>query len=336
MQRRRLMQLLGLAGAAPTLAIGQPAARWQDDDWLDAARQRRLPVRIRWPAGNASCGLVVFSHGLGGDRSGGAVWAQAWQAAGLAVVAVQHPGSDTAVWRAGLAALRQGGSLEQYLARLADAHFVLNEIERRQRDEPAWQRVALNAIGFCGHSFGARLTQAIAGELPPGLQRAAGSGLPAVADAMRDARPRAFIAFSPGFGATEGNADFSLAARARFGSIERPFLCVTGTLDNAMIVGAASAASRRAVYRGLPAGQKAELVLAGADHMTFGGRDLPVERGAVLRREAGAAQREPGHRAVVAQVTSDWWRWRLLGDDAARGRLIAPAGLSAADSWQQG
>lgn len=152
---------------------------------------------------------------------------------------------------------------------------------------------------------------------------------------MRDARPRTFIAFSPGFGVTEGDADSSLAASARFGRIQRPFLCVTGTLDKAMIVGHASNAARRAVYRGLPAGQRAELMLAGADHMTFSGRDLPVNRSAALQREAGAAQLEPGHRAVVAQVTSDWWLWRLLGDDAARLRLVAPAGLSAADIWQQ-
>ena len=37
--------------------------------------------------------------------------------------------------------MRQGGSLEQYLARISDAHFVLDEINRRQRDDPAWQRV---------------------------------------------------------------------------------------------------------------------------------------------------------------------------------------------------
>ena len=141
MQRRHLMQLLGLAAATPTLAIGQQPARWQNGDWLDAARQRRLPVRIRWPAGGARCGVIVFSHGLGGDRSGGAVWAHAWQGAGLLGVTVQHPGSDTAIWRGGLAAMRQGGSLEQYLARIADAHFVLDEINRRQRDDPAWQRV---------------------------------------------------------------------------------------------------------------------------------------------------------------------------------------------------
>ena len=232
--------------------------------------------------------------------------------------------------------LRQGASLEQYLARIADAHFVLDEIDRRQRDDPAWQRVQPDAIGFCGHSFGAGLTQAIAGERAPGLQRAAGSGLPAAADAIRDARPRAFIAFSPGFGATESDADLSLAATARFGRIERPFLCVTGTLVNAMIVGDASNATRRAVYRALPAGQAAELALKGADHMTFGGRESPVERSAALRREAGAAQLEPGHRLVVAQLTSDWWRWRLLGDNVARLGLIAPAGLSAGDSWQQG
>jgi hypothetical protein len=103
-----------------------------------------------------------------------------------------------------------------------------------------------------------------------------------------------------------------------------------------MIVGDATNATRRAVYRGLPSGRKAELLLAGADHMTFGGQSVPGGRGAGLRREAGAAELEPGHREVVARVTSDWWRWRLLGDEAARDRLVAPMGLVPGDTWQQG
>jgi predicted dienelactone hydrolase len=321
---------MGLAGAGalPAWTRAEGEAGWDDQTWLDPVRDRALPVRVRWPAGSRPCGVVIFSHGLGGNRSGGGVWAEAWQAAGFAVINLQHPGSDSEIWRGGAAALRRAAGAEQYLERIRDAHFVLDELARRQRSDPVWQRLRVDATGFCGHSFGARLTQAIAGELPVGTLRRAW------ARELHDPRPRAFIAFSPGFGASEGTTDADAAAR--FGEIRRPFLCVTGTLDNAMIVGDASNAARRAVYRGLPAGNKAELLLTGADHMTFGGQATPAALGGALRREAGAAALEQGHRAVVAGVTTDWWRWRLLGDDAARVRLVDPADLAEGDVWKQG
>ncbi len=329
MRRRDIVKFMAWAGAGalPARAPAEGGAAWDDQTWLDPVRDRALPVRVRWPAGSGPCATVIFSHGLGGNRSGGGVWAEAWQAEGFAVINLQHPGSDSEIWRGGAAALRRAAGAEQYLERIRDAHFVLDELARRQRTDPAWQRLRVDAVGFCGHSFGARLTQAIAGELPVGIVRRAW------ARELHDPRPRAFIAFSPGFSASEGTTDADAAAR--FGQIQRPFLSVTGTLDNAMIVGDASNATRRAVYRGLPAGNKAELLLAGADHMTFGGQATPANAGAVLRREACAAQLEPGHRRVVASVTSDWWRWRLLGDEAARDRLLAPIGLSSGDSWQQ-
>ena len=321
------MHLLAWAGMVPTCGRAQDAPGWDDDEWFDSRRNRRLPVRIRWPSGSAACGVVIFSHGLGGSRAGGAVWAAAWQAAGLVVVNLQHPGSDAEIWRGGLPAVRQGASAEQYLTRVLDARFVLDEIERRQRDGAAWKRVRLDAVGMCGHSFGARLTQALAGETPSSAARAI-DGL------LRDSRPRAFIAFSPGFGTGLGTADADV--KARFGKIERPFLCVTGARDEAMIVGDANNDARRAVYRGLPASQKAELVLQGADHMTFAGQAAVASAGRWLRREPGAAELEPLQQAVLARVTSDWWQWRLLGDEAARVRLAAPVGLDAGDSWRQG
>ena len=168
-------------------------------------------------------------------------------------------------------------------------------------------------------------------------ERPSRAGRSAAASRIADDRPRAFIAFSPGFNERDGVDDG--AVTARFGSISRPFLAITGTDDDAMIVGDASNAARRAVYRGLPPGAKAQLVLSGADHMTFGGgtgwpsragRSLPAP-GAAGRRAAAAAPRAGG-----GGVGSDWWRWQLLGDAAAKARLRAPAGLASADLWQQG
>lgn len=315
-----------------TLALPVRAAetgRFIDEIWTDPARQRDIPVRLRWPEGEGACGLVIHSHGLGGSRAGGAAWGEAWQAAGLAVLHLQHPGSDSSVWRqGGLRGARQAASAEQYLARIADARFVLDEIERRRGAGGPWARVRSDAIGFSGHSFGARLTQALAGERPTRARRAERVG------EVAEPRIRAFIAFSPGFNERDGLDDTTLARR--FGAITRPFLAMTGSDDEAMLVGDASNAARRAVYRGLPPGQKAQLVLDGADHATFGGGTGLATEGRLGRRGERAVALEAQHRRVIAAISADWWRWRLLADEAARGRLRAPAGLAAADLWEQG
>lgn len=335
MRRRDLLRACSALPALPALfapgrsAAAPPSAGFVDEIWIDDARRREIPVRLRWPAGEGACGLVIHSHGLGGSRAGGAAWGEAWQAAGLAVLHLQHPGSDGAVWQqGGLRGARQAASAEQYLARIADARFVLDEIERRNRTEAAWARVRRDAIGFSGHSFGARLTQALAGERPARSRRAARLGEAA------EPRIRAFIAFSPGFNERDGLDDATLAQR--FGAIGRPFLAMTGTDDDAMLVGDASNAARRAVYRGLPPGQKAQLVLDGADHATFGGGTGLAGEGRLGRRGERAVALEAQHRRVIAAISADWWRWRLLGDETAASRLRAPAGLAAGDVWEQG
>ena len=64
--------------------------------------------------------------------------------------------------------------------------------------------------------------------------------------------------------------------------------------------------------------------------------ERPGRRGGLIRRGPHAVELEPRHQRVVAAITSDWWRWRLLGDDAARLRLLHPEGLTPADLWEQG
>lgn len=327
---RRRDALAWLAAAALPVAGRAAQPSFLDQTWLDPARRREIPVRLRWPAGEAPCGLVIHSHGLGGSRAGGAVWGEAWQASGLAVLHVQHPGSDSAVWQeGGLRAIRSAAGASQYLERVADGHFLLDEIERLHAAGGPWSRVRLDAIGFSGHSFGARLTQALAGEQPPRGRRSERVAR------IAEPRLRAFVAFSPGFNERSGTDD--TAATQRFGAIARPFLAITGSDDDATIVGDASNAARRAVYRGLPSGQKAQLVLDGADHMSFGGgTSFETADRRTQRRGSRAVALEAQHRRVIAAITSDWWRWRLLGDADARERLRAPEGLAAADLWEQG
>lgn len=316
-------QLLRAGSAAAAWPLHAHAARdFEDLVWNDPARRRDLPLRIRVPEGDGPCPVVIFSHGLGGSREGGDAWGSAWRAVGLLVVHVQHPGSDTPALRSGPAAWRDAVSPQQLAARVADVKFVLDEIARR-RDQPVWSRARADAIGMSGHSFGAQTTQALAG------QRIASQ--PAE---LAEPRIKAFIAFSPSL----ARRDPSTPAE-QFGSVTRPMLCITGTLDGDPLGGSSvTPQTRREVYGGLPAGHKAMLVLDGADHMTFGGNDEHRIRFAGLfkRRAALTEEREPAHHALVARITTQWWRAQLLGDRAAADALAQPEGLAEGDVWRRG
>jgi len=316
--RRRALLLSLLAARA---AAAQPAGSVTDFSWTDPARGRELPLRVRWPAGNGPCALVLYSHGLGGSREGGDVWGSTWAEAGLAVVHLQHPGSDSEVLSSGMAALRAAASPPQLLARVADVRFVLDELARRAA-QPPWSRVRQDAIGLGGHSFGAHTVQALAG------QRYALPG------SLADARLQAFVALSP----SPGRGGLSLAQQ--FGGIERPFLAVTGSLDNDPLGRDAAAgldgAKRAQVYDGLPSGKRALLWLDGADHMTFAGNSKPPIRWAGARGARGAAvlQREPAQQRTVARVTAIWWlRW-LADDRFAQMALYGRMGLGPGERWR--
>ncbi|MBH9552029.1 hypothetical protein [Inhella gelatinilytica] len=151
---------------------------------------------------------------------------------------------------------------------------------------------------------------------------------------MSDPRVRAFAAFSPSPG------DERLGPRpAAFSDLWRPLLCLTGSLDtdplNPGSPRGQSGAWRRAVYDAVPSGDKAELWLDGADHMSFGGN--PITGPWAARRPATAVQQADRHHALISTVSADWWRAQLMDDAAARVRLSAPpAGLGPQDEWRRG
>lgn len=302
LEARRSMLLAAGLLLAPRLAaaLGPPPA--QDFEWRDAARSRSLPLRLRLPEPSAGAPLVLYSHGLGGSRDGGDAWGRAWAAGGIAVLHLQHPGSDNAVLLEGIGALRRAADWRQLLQRVADARFVLDEIGRLARSAvPPWSELDLRRIGFAGHSFGARTTQALAGErfgLGPDLG---------------DDRPAAFIAFSP-----TGTGESSMQ---RFAAVRRPFLGVTGSHDGDPFGSFSSGEGRARIFDALPPsddGRRALLWLQDADHMTFAGNaQRRIAGTGLLRRHAPAAALEPRHHAAVAQLSLWWWRHWLLGDTDA-------------------
>ncbi len=107
-------------------------------------------MRIRMPAGAGKVPLVLFSHGLGSSLDSGSDWAEAWARAGIAVITIQHPGSDRGI-RVGevMAAM----TAEQLFARVGDVHFVLDELARRSREGGCdLSRIDMRHVGMSGHS----------------------------------------------------------------------------------------------------------------------------------------------------------------------------------------
>lgn len=337
--RRRALTTLGSLAAVPFIGPGcaqppqqQPGAATAagatvDETWTDATRQRELPVRVRWPAtGNPPPGgwpVALFSHGLGGTRAGGEAWGRAWAEAGLVVVHLQHPGSDLAAVRGTGAtsfsdreALRRAAGPQQLLARLQDVGFALDELARRHAaGNGRWAGVRAQRVGLAGHSFGAHTTLGMAGQRYPGF---AGVAEPRLA---------AFIALSPTLPAVGD-------ARTAFAALTRPVLALTGTLDGDVLGNGATPERRRAVFDALPPGRKAQLVLADADHMTFAGQTGAAAE--IVPRAEVTRRLQPAHHALVASLTTDWWRAWLMDDEAARQRLRQPAGLAAGGRWSTG
>ena len=306
-----LLSLLAVLGAArcalaADIDYGTPgrfAVRQLDVTWRDEARHRDLPLRLRLPQGAERCPVVLFSHGLGGSRSGGSEWGEQWASQGFAVIHVQHPGSDEALWKdkpigERLAGLRSGADARQLLARIRDIKFVVAELARRaSAGDPLAARLDLDRLGMSGHSFGAVTTLLLGGQRP----RDERLGL-----ALAEPRFRAFLAFSA--------QAFGSDPVREFDAFARPALLVTGTLDGQPLPGlGASAAQRLVPFEAMPAsGNKFLLVVGQADHMFFNGA-----RG---QRDIGAAGR-PRNRFRCGRAA------RLQGCEGGLDRLLA--GLSA-------
>jgi predicted dienelactone hydrolase len=319
--------LCAVAVYAAPQALAQTASPLQDEVWTDASRSRAVPALLRWPdgvdpaSGNAAGkvrGVVIFSHGLGGRRTGADVWGKAWAQAGMLVVHLQHPGSDNEALRGGFSALGKASAPEQLLVRVADVKFAIDEMQRKvAAQQGLWADVPLQRLAVAGHSYGARTVQALAGQSYP---KANGwSGL--------DKRIKAFVAMSPALGkgtnAAQGRRDTA--------AMTRPMLVVSGTLDGDVLGNGETVEARRMLYDVLPAGRKALLYLQQADHLTFAGIEKIIPSNFLLRREAGTLATEVAHQRSVASVTTAWLKAQLLDQPMA-----APAGLDAGDVWLQG
>lgn len=282
----------------------------------DTKRSREVPLRVYLPAAKTPAPVILYSHGLGGSKEVSPFLGQHWAARGYVAVFLQHPGSDTSVWKNApmlerMKAMQEAASLKNFMLRVGDVTAVLDQLE-------VWQsavghslagRLDLEHVGMSGHSFGAVTTQAVSGQATPsGDVR------------LNDPRINAALPMSP----SEPNRGTPEQA---FGGVQIPWLLMTGTNDTS-IIGTSTAESRRLVYPTLPPGRAYELVLHNAEHSAFTERGLPGDQ----------KTRNPNHHRVILAISTAFWDAYLRGDSEAQAWLDGPAARSVMepeDIWQR-
>jgi predicted dienelactone hydrolase len=281
----------------------------------DAKRTREIPLRMYLPDGKTPALVILFSHGLGGNRQGNAYLGKHWAARGYVVVFVQHLGSDDSVWKElpvlqRMAALKEAAGIEQFLARTQDIPQVLDQLLKwnQETNHVLQGRIQPDRIGMSGHSFGAVTTQAVSGQTFP------------LSKGFTDPRITAAVMMSP------SSPKLGDANKA-FGGVKIPWLLMTGTKDGSPI-GDLSPADRLKVFPALPPPDKFELVLDKAEHSAFGERSLPGEK----------EKRNPNHHRAILAITTAFWDAYLRQDAAAKTWLTSDAVkqvLESHDHWQR-
>ncbi len=198
-----------------------------DLELVDTARNRKVPLRIYAPTAPSNTAasesqvattplpLIVFSHGLGGSRSGYSYLGRFLAAHGYIVVHPQHEGSDRAIWTANVFSLfgnmLSATSETQVIDRALDIRFLITEL----LNSSAWGiRVDPQKIGIAGHSYGANTALMVSG-----------AKIERLTESLHDPRIKAALIISaPPF---RGEGDM----RPILGSISIPTLHVTGTDD---------------------------------------------------------------------------------------------------------
>ena len=167
------------------------AVKTLDTQWLDAARQRLVPVRAYYPEPRSRRPVVLMPHCPGESRADYVQLCTAWAAQGYVVVHLQKRNGDVEDrpgWRARLHLRPAGEDADSTIQRAGDMLFALNELELVNQGRTELRgRLDLERIGAAGHAFGALTALNVAGQP---LATAAGPR------SFADARVKAVLAMS--------------------------------------------------------------------------------------------------------------------------------------------
>ena len=214
---------------------------------VDQTRARTILTDLYLPVDAPPAPVIIFSHGLAGDRKGFVNVSRHLASHGYAVAALDHPGSN----RTQLDAVLSGNEREiatpgEFRDRPLDVSFLLDELTRLNvGDSDFVNQLDLDQVGIIGHSFGGYTALALAGAKlnfdtlmtncasDDFIFNAANPSMLLQCTALldptqftvnlKDERIKAVIALNP--------VTSSLFGRSGFSQIDIPSLIVSGTND---------------------------------------------------------------------------------------------------------
>ncbi len=278
-----LSMLNPMTAAEPVALAGKFSVETTRVEWQDATRKRTVPAKIYYPRNvKGSFPLIVFSHGLGGSRDGYEYVGRHWASHGFLCVHLQHPGSDSGVWRGqsqAMGAMRAAAAdPRNALDRAKDVTLGITEVfHLNEREGPLKGLVDTNQVGMAGHSFGSHTTVTVVGQ-----------ELGFLGTRHRDPRIKAAIAMSSPVPAR--------ITERSYRGIQVPIYHLTGTKDDSPI-GNTPPEQRRIPFDRIQGNDQYLLTLNGGDHMVFSGYS-----GTKGARENDALF----HDLILASTTAFW------------------------------
>jgi predicted dienelactone hydrolase len=303
------------AATEPALALAQSlraAGKYKvgtvSYGWTDQKRNRQVPVKIYFPIRERGpYPIIIFSHGLGGDREGYGYLGEHWASHGYVSVHVQHLGSDSAVWENKpldqiMPRLRKAAAnLDNAKNRPLDISFAIDQLEQLNEHDPKLRHsLNLKKIGVAGHSFGAWTALAVAGQV---FTRPNGEQI-----SMADPRVKAIIPMSAPLSPNMRDADLA------FARIKIPCLHMTGTRDSSPI-GETKVEERRIPFDHMRNADEFLITFNGGDHMIFSGRGM-----------LPGGDKDETFQTYIATSSVAFWDAYLLGDNKAK-TWLANGGL---------
>jgi len=223
----------------------------------DGARGRDIPIKIYYPEHpSGSLPLIIFSPGYGGNREGYEYLGRGWTSAGYIVILSTHAGNDNvAIGNNGMRGVEDPArAYENQIQRTADVHFLISSLKETEKKIPAIKgKLDRKRIGVGGHSMGGGTALLVAGAT------AAASG--GALKAFRDDHVRAVVAMSP------PGPDKGAFTDHSWDQIRVPVMTMNGTRDRG--IGNEPPEWRTEAFKHMPAGDKYQVVVNGANHLAF-------------------------------------------------------------------
>jgi predicted dienelactone hydrolase/CubicO group peptidase (beta-lactamase class C family) len=272
--------------------------------WVDAPRNREVPVRIYAPSLKGGAGpfpVIVFSHGGGESREAFDYLGRPLAQNGYITIFLTHIGGDRqTMTEQGMKALGDTGN---YANRLADMRFAADHLLSAGLDEPLLKgRIDRDRIAAAGQCAGSTTAMAMCG---------LGLNLPGQPQSSSvDPRFKVCVALSP-------QVPFAAAGGGQYGLYDRswasldpdtPLLVVTGSRDFRWVPDVRSNPDlRKSAYDQASSRTKYLVDIEGAEHNAFTD-SMPYYP---------ARERDPRHHGWIAQVVTEFLDAYLKQDDSA-------------------